>query len=72
MATRHPQRYRRLLLRLRQARKAAGMSQVEVAAALKVEQKFVSRVETGERRLDPLELKELADLYGKSLDFFLE
>ena len=72
MATRHPERYRTLLLRLREARKAAGMSQEDVAAALGVPQKYISRIETGERRIDPLELQELADLYGKPLPFFLE
>jgi len=72
MATRHPERYRTLLLRLKEARKAAGMSQEGVAAALGVRQKYVSKIETGERRLDPLELEELANLYGKPLQFFLE
>lgn len=72
MATRHPQRYRRMLRRLREARTEAGMSQVDVAARLKVSQIFVSRVETGERRIDPLELLELATLYGKPVMFFLE
>jgi transcriptional regulator with XRE-family HTH domain len=72
MATRHPERYRTLLARLREARKEAGMSQEEVAAALGAPQKFISRIETGERRIDPLELEELAHLYGKPLQFFLE
>ena len=72
MATRHPERYRTLLLRLREARKEAGMSQEQAAAALNVPQKYISRVETGERRVDPFELQELADLYGKSFQFFLE
>ena len=72
MATRHPQRYRRMLRRLREARNEAGMSQVQVAARLKVSQIFVSRVETGERRIDPVELQELAALYEKPITFFLE
>jgi transcriptional regulator with XRE-family HTH domain len=72
MATRHPERYRTLLLRLREARKAAGMSQEEVAAALGARQKYISKIETGERRIDPLELQELAELYGKPIQFFLE
>lgn len=72
MATRHPERYRLLLLRLREARLAAGLSQEKVAAALGVRQKYVSKVETGERRIDPIELQELADLYGKPLQFFYE
>lgn len=72
MATRHPQRYRKMLRRLRQAREEAGMSQVDVAAVLKTSQVFVSRVEIGERRIDPVELLEFAELYGKPLAFFLD
>jgi transcriptional regulator with XRE-family HTH domain len=72
MATRHPERYRTLLLRLREARKEAGMSQEQAAAALGVPQKYISRVETGERRVDPFELQELADLYSKPFQSFLE
>lgn len=72
MATRHPERYQRLLLRLKEARKAAGLSQEGVAAALGVRQKYVSKIETGERRIDPVELQELAELYGKPIQFFLE
>jgi transcriptional regulator with XRE-family HTH domain len=71
MATRHPERYRRLLERLRQARAEADMSQEQVASALGVYQKYVSKIELGERRLDPIELQELAELYGKPLEFFL-
>jgi transcriptional regulator with XRE-family HTH domain len=72
MATRHPERYRKLLSRLREARDAAGMSQERVAQALGVRQKFVSKVETGERRIDPIELQEFAELYGRPIEFFLE
>jgi len=72
MATRHPERYRLLILRLREARTEAGMSQEEVAAALGVRQKFVSKIETGEWRIDPLELQELAELYGKDFASFLK
>ena len=72
MATRHPERYRKLLLRLKEARKAAGLTQVAVAEALGTHQKYISKLETGERRIDPIELQELAGLYGKPLEFFLE
>ena len=72
MATRHPERYRQLIERLRQARAEAGLTQEAVAATLGVRQKYLSRIETGERRIDPVELKELAELYGKPLQFFLE
>jgi len=72
MATRHPERYRTLLERLREARKEAGLSQEAAAAALGLYQKYISKVETGERRLDPIELQELAELYGKEMGWFLE
>lgn len=63
--------YRTLLERLRQARLAAGLTQQQVAKLLKKPQSFVSKSELGERRLDPVELKRLAKVYGKSMDFFL-
>ena len=72
MATRHPEAYRRMLMLLRQARKDAGLTQVDVALRLGVIQKFVSKVELGERRIDPFELRELATLYGKPMSFFME
>jgi transcriptional regulator with XRE-family HTH domain len=71
MATRHPERYRRLLERLRQARQEAGLSQEAAAAVLGTRQKYISKIETGERRIDPLELVELAELYGKPMEWFL-
>ena len=72
MATRHPERYRALLARLREARKEAGLSQEAAAARLGVRQKYISKIETGERRIDPVELAELAELYGKSIEWLLE
>lgn len=63
--------YRSLLARLRQARDAAGLTQQQVAKRLKKPQSFVSKSELGERRLDPVELKQLAKVYGKPLQFFL-
>lgn len=67
-----PEEYRRLVERLKAARLEAGLSQVQVAEALGVPQQHVSRVELGERRVDPTELAELARLYGKPLAYFLE
>lgn len=62
--------YRRLLTELRTARRAAGLSQVEVARALRRPQSFVAKVESGERRLDVveyLELTEALDIDGIAL-----
>jgi transcriptional regulator with XRE-family HTH domain len=35
-------------------------------------QSFVSKIESGERRVDVVELRELATLYRRPLDFFLD
>ena len=64
--------YRAFLRRLKALRLARRKTQVEVARASGKPQSFVSKVERGERRLDPLELKRLATLYGVSLDWLLD
>jgi len=64
--------YRQLLHRLREARKHAGLTQVQVAKALRKPQSFVSKVEVGERRIDPIELKILAQLYKMPITHFYQ
>jgi transcriptional regulator with XRE-family HTH domain len=63
--------YKRLLERLRQARLDAGLTQAQVAEKLGVRQTFISKVELGERRIDPVELRRFAELYGRAVDWFL-
>jgi transcriptional regulator with XRE-family HTH domain len=46
---------------------AAGLTQMELAQMLRQPQSFVSRYETGERRLDLVELIELTSLLGCDL-----
>ena len=60
-----------MLSRLRQARLDAGLTQAQVAEKLGVRQTLVSKVELGERRIDPIELRRFAELYGRPLDWFL-
>jgi len=64
-------RYAQFLGRLKEARGKAGLTQVEVAQKLKRPQSFVSKIESGERRVDVVELTELARVYRRPLDFFL-
>ena len=45
-------------------RRAAGLTQWELAARLGRPQSFVSKYETGERRLDVVELLEVAEALG--------
>lgn len=53
-------RYRQLIEQLVEARRRAGLSQERVAHLLGTHQQFVSRYETGERRLDAIELVDVA------------
>ncbi len=51
--------YRQFLALMRDARERAGLSQVELAARLKKPQSFVSKYESGERRLDVAEFIQI-------------
>ena len=56
----HDSRYRWVVERLVQERKEKGLSQAAVAALLGKPQQYVSRYETGERRLDIFEYIDAA------------
>jgi transcriptional regulator with XRE-family HTH domain len=64
--------YRELCLVLRQLRIDAGLTQVEVAKRLDVTQSFVSKYESGERRVDVIELRHIGDALGSSVTEILE
>lgn len=49
----------RLIALLRRYRELAGLRQVDVAQRLAVPQSFVSKYESGERRLDLVELQQV-------------
>lgn len=66
----HGPAYAAIARRLREARKEAGLTQVEAAKLLKKPQSFISKCESGERRLDLLELRAFARMYGTTLAFF--
>lgn len=56
----HDQRYRDLIGKLADRRRDLGLSQAEMATRLGRHQQFVSRYETGERRLDVVEFIDIA------------
>jgi transcriptional regulator with XRE-family HTH domain len=63
--------YRHFLERLKTARKGAGLTQSEVARRLGKPQSFVAKCESGERRVDVIELTTLAIIYCKPVTFFV-
>jgi len=64
--------YQRLCSLLRELRHEAGLTQVQVAEQLEVPQSFVSKYESGERRLDVVELGHVAGALGVTVREVLE
>mgnify|MGYP001046522073 CR=1 FL=1 len=67
----HSPQYREFLTKLRQARRESGLSHRAVAQALDKPQSYVSKCESGERRVDVVELQAFAALYRRSIESFL-
>jgi len=70
--SRHTKQYERLLSALREARLSASLTQTQVAAKFGAHASFVSKIESGERRIDVIELADFCRIYGKTLPAFLE
>lgn len=56
--------------RLREAREYLGYSQDQVATFLGVSRSALSLMESGQRKVDALELKKLAGLYKRTVGYF--
>ena len=57
---------------LRELRSEAGLRQIDLAKALGLPQSMVSKFESGERRLDVIEVRELCEVLGISFPSFAE
>lgn len=58
-------------MRLRELRKAKGISQLKLAMELNTNQNTISRYETGEREPGINELIGIADYFNVSVDYLL-
>ncbi len=56
--------------RLREAREYLGFSQEEVANFLGTARSALSNIENGQRKVEALELKKLAQLYKRTISYF--
>ena len=59
-------------MRLKDIRKAKGISQLKLAIDLNTNQNTISRYETGEREPGIVELIRIADYFDVSVDYLLE
>jgi len=64
--------YKEIINRLKQARIDVGLSQQAVADKLGKPQSYVSKIESGERRLDVAEVKKFAEIYKKEVSYFIK
>ena len=67
----HTKEYRSFVERIRSARLSVGLKQTDVAKKLKKPQSYISKIESGEQRIDVIELKHLAKMYRLKIDYFL-
>lgn len=58
-------------MRLKEIRKAKGISQLKLATDLNTNQNTISRYETGEREPGIAELVRIADYFNVSIDYLL-
>jgi ribosome-binding protein aMBF1 (putative translation factor) len=64
----HDPRYLEIVGRLRRAREDRGVGQGELGARLGRPQSYVSKIETGERRVDLIETLDICRALGIQLD----
>jgi len=64
--------HRYIVKQLKKAREETGLSQEQVAKILNKTQSYISKIESGQRKIDVVQLKEFAKVYKKSLDFFIK
>ena len=68
----HSHLYHQVIGRLRGKREKLGITQVQLADLLKVNQTFISRVETCDRRLDIIELHHICQVLDVSFVDFIQ
>lgn len=61
-------RYVEVIGKLRLARRTAGFTQESLAFRLGMPQSYISKVESGERRIDVVELIDLCGVLGVALE----
>ena len=61
----------RLAKKLIKARLEASLTQEQVARSFRVTQSYISKLESGQRKIDMVTLKKFASKYGKNMTYFL-
>lgn len=67
----HTKKYKKLQVLLIEARKGKGLTQADVAANLSKPQSYVSKYESGERRIDLIEFLEIVEVLKLDPNVFI-
>ncbi len=57
---------------LKRARLETGLGQEDVARLINKSQSYISKIESGQRRIDIVQLKQLARAYSKDISYFIK
>ena len=68
----HTKEYAVFVERLKAARLEAGLTQTQVAKKIGRPQSHISNVESGQQRIDVVELKRFAKIYDKDINYFIK
>lgn len=63
--------HKAIIEKLKKARRDAGLDQVEVAKKLNKTQSYISKIESGQRKVDVIQLKKFAKIYKKDINYFI-
>ncbi len=58
--------------KLKNARAEAMLDQNQAAKLLNRSQPYISKIESGQRRIDIVQIKEFAKIYKKDISFFIK
>lgn len=67
----YSQEHKDIIQKLKQARTEIGLDQEGVAKLLNKSQSYVSKIESGQRRIDIVQIKNFAKIYKKPFSYFI-
>ena len=70
--TLYSKEHKYLVEKLKEARMKSGLDQIKVAKLLGRTQSEISKIESGQRRIDIVQLKEFAKIYKKDISYFIK
>ena len=64
--------HKKIIEKLKKARHDVGLDQFETTKKLGKSQSYLSKIESGQRKIDVIQLKKFAKIYNKDINYFLK